>query len=165
MLGVIVFSPVAYVCMNLGHWFTACMGLLGYVVTIIIACFIPETIKENKHAGEDLHDVVTNNEGLGIKKSVVNAIVSTGQSLRLVFLSDRKLGLLVLSALFADFGKSLFNLMMQYARKRLDLEWREVGACNDLFRYILHHRRPIANYLNRQTCSSLQAPYRGLSSA
>lgn len=106
------------------------MGLLGYVIVIAFTMCIPETIKENKHAGEELVAGPDDNEGTGrltrIWHSVVSAFLNTIQSLRVVFLQDKKLGLLVLGSLFADLGTSLFNLLMQYATKRLNLQYREV---------------------------------------
>ncbi|KAK3191038.1 hypothetical protein K4F52_002988 [Lecanicillium sp. MT-2017a] len=130
-LGIILSGPLAYVYMGLGHWFTAGMGLLGYVIVISVTMCIPETIVENKHAGEELVAGPDDAEDTGrltrIWHSVVSAFLNTIQSLRVVFLQDKKLGLLVLGSLFADLGTSLFNLLMQYATKRLNLQYREAN--------------------------------------
>ncbi|KAK3180627.1 hypothetical protein K4F52_007977 [Lecanicillium sp. MT-2017a] len=130
--GNLIGAPVAYATMARGVWVGALSGYSFYVVSFILALICQETLPQDLSgsSNETQHEqpAVTDQKGReSLGQAVIRLVKHTGNSLRCIFKDNVKLGILLISILFADLGSYASILLMQYMRKRFSWSWSEAN--------------------------------------
>lgn len=152
--GNLIGAPVAYATMARGVWVGALSGYSFYVVSFILALICQETLPQDLSgsSNETQHEQPAaidqkGRESLG--QALIRLVKHTGNSLRCIFKDNVKLGILLISILFADLGSYASILLMQYMRKRFSWSWSEVRGV---------YNPPLTDYIANRCTLLLHRP-------
>jgi len=135
MGGELLGSPMAYLAMQRGAWLTAFLGLALMCLSMVCALALPETHPRMAdrprpqqpdepcaapHSTKGLLSLSAMRKGLGGFKTEL------AKSFRVVFLDDKRIGILLSGFVASSLGRFAMSLLVQYAAKRYGWSWSQV---------------------------------------
>ncbi|CAK7275358.1 hypothetical protein SEPCBS119000_006651 [Sporothrix epigloea] len=131
--GLLVAGPLTALIMNLaGAWSSVYCGLTLFLLTIPISIALPETrskavIKRMELANAAANDAAAGSTSWDIRGAWHAAVERLKVMVRILFIGNPTVGILLCSSLFTVVGQSVTAVLLQYATKRFGWAWSKAG--------------------------------------
>lgn len=127
-------SPLAYAAMQVSPWFCISISVTLVLIALIVILFVPETKPVSSKAASS-RDVAGTERELtpdSWRSALSRGVRELGAVLRYQFFGNLLLGTTLFTVIFTTMGKTVSNVLMQYAAKRFHWKWEEANLLNGL---------------------------------